>query len=159
MPTPDQKARAHHLLVIDIGGGTSDFSLFEFRSDGRGPVPDIRRVAVSEHILLGGDNMDLALAYALQAKLEAAGKTLDSWQFLALVHAASKAKITLFEDKTLAEAPIAVPSTEGSRSWRPSVLDTDVRAPGNARHAGAPNTHDIVKEAGKSAVEARYVPG
>ena len=47
-------------------------------------------------------------------KLEAAGKSLDSWQFLALVHAASKAKITLFEDEALAEAPIAVPSRGSS---------------------------------------------
>ena len=58
--------------------------------------------------------MDLALAYTLQAKLEAEGKSLDSWQFLALVHAASRAKIALFEDDTLAEAPIAVPSRGSS---------------------------------------------
>jgi hypothetical protein len=56
----------------------------------------------------------LALAYALHAQLEAAGKPLDSWQFLALVHAASKAKIILFEDGTLAQAPIAVPSRGSS---------------------------------------------
>ena len=59
--------------------------------------------------------MDLALAYALNAKLEAAGKRLDSWQFLALVHAASKAKIVLFNDGGLAQAPIAVPSRGSSR--------------------------------------------
>jgi hypothetical protein len=58
--------------------------------------------------------MDLALAYALNAQLEAAGKSLDSWQFLALVHAASKAKIILFEDAALAQAPIAVPSRGSS---------------------------------------------
>ena len=58
--------------------------------------------------------MDLALAYTLQAKLEAEGKSLDAWQFLALVHAASQAKITLFEDAALAEAPIAVPSRGSS---------------------------------------------
>ncbi len=100
------------VLVCDVGGGTSDFSLIAV-TDVEGSL-ELDRVSVGEHILLGGDNMDLALAYALQAKLEAAGKTLDSWQFLALVHAASKAKITLFEDKTLAEAPIAVPSRGSS---------------------------------------------
>ena len=56
----------------------------------------------------------MALAYTLQAKLEAEGKSLDSWQFLALVHAASQAKIALFEDAVLAEAPIAVPSRRSS---------------------------------------------
>jgi hypothetical protein len=58
--------------------------------------------------------MDLALAYALHAKLVAASKSLDAWQFLALVHAASKAKIALFEDSALAEAPIAIPSRGSS---------------------------------------------
>jgi molecular chaperone DnaK (HSP70) len=100
------------VLVCDVGGGTADFSLIAV-TDVEGSL-ELDRVSVGEHILLGGDNMDLALAYALQAKLEAAGKTLDSWQFLALVHAASKAKITLFEDKALAEAPIAVPSRGSS---------------------------------------------
>ena len=95
------------VLVCDVGGGTVDFSLIAV-TDVEGSL-ELDRVSVGEHILLGGDNMDLALAYALQAKLDAAGKTLDSWQFLALVHAASKAKITLFEDNALAEAPIAVP--------------------------------------------------
>ena len=100
------------VLVCDVGGGTADFSLIAV-TDVEGSL-QLDRVSVGEHILLGGDNMDLALAYALQAKLEAAGKTLDAWQFLALVHAASKAKITLFEDKALAEAPIAVPSRGSS---------------------------------------------
>src|SRR6478752_8308602 len=100
------------VLVCDVGGGTADFSLIAV-TDVEGSL-ELDRVSVGEHILLGGDNMDLALAYALHAKLEAAGKTLDAWQFLALVHAASKAKITLFEDKALAEAPIAVPSRGSS---------------------------------------------
>ena len=96
------------VLVCDIGGGTADFSLIAV-SDVEGRL-ELERVSVGDHILLGGDNMDLALAYALQAKLEAAGKPLDSWQFLALVHVASRAKTILFEDDTLAQAPIAVPS-------------------------------------------------
>src|SRR5580693_3195282 len=96
------------VLVCDVGGGTADFSLIAV-TDVEGQL-ELERVSVGEHILLGGDNIDLARAYALQAKLEAAGKTLDAWQFLALVHAASKAKITLFEDNALAHGPIAVPS-------------------------------------------------
>ena len=100
------------VLVCDIGGGTADFSLIAV-SDVEGRL-ELERVSVGDHILLGGDNMDLALAYALQAKLEAAGKPLDSWQFLALVHAASKAKTILFENDTLPQAPIAVPSRGSS---------------------------------------------
>ena len=94
------------------GGGTADFSLIAV-TDNDGAL-ELERISVGEHILLGGDNMDLALAYTLQAQLEAEGKSLDSWQFLALVHAASKAKIALFEDDSLTEAPIAVPSRGSS---------------------------------------------
>jgi molecular chaperone DnaK (HSP70) len=64
-----QGVDSRHVLVIDIGGGTSDFSLFEVRPGPSGSIPDIRRVAVSEHILLGGDNVDLALAVLLETRL------------------------------------------------------------------------------------------
>ena len=52
-------AGAHHVLVVDVGGGTSDFSLFELAPTA-GAGPKIKRLAVSDHILLGGDNIDLA---------------------------------------------------------------------------------------------------
>ena len=108
----DAVAPGDLILVCDVGGGTADFSLIAV-TDVAGNL-ELERISVGEHILLGGDNMDLALAYMLQAKLEAEGKSLDAWQFLALVHAASRAKITLFEDTALAEAPIAVPSRGSS---------------------------------------------
>ena len=62
-------AGLRHVLVIDIGGGTSDFSIFEVRLNEQTPDPDIRRVAVSEHTLLGGDNIDLAVAHFLEPRL------------------------------------------------------------------------------------------
>ena len=108
----DAVAPGDIILVCDVGGGTADFSLIAV-TDVAGNL-ELERISVGEHILLGGDNMDLALAYMLQARLEAEGKSLDAWQFLALVHAASQAKITLFEDTDLAEAPIAVPSRGSS---------------------------------------------
>ncbi|MEA2728011.1 MAG: hypothetical protein QOF70_2486 [Acetobacteraceae bacterium] len=108
----DAVAPGDVILVCDVGGGTADFSLIAV-TDVAGDL-ELERISVGEHILLGGDNMDLALAYTLQARLEAEGKSLDAWQFLALVHAASRAKITLFEDTSLAEAPIAVPSRGSS---------------------------------------------
>ncbi|HVZ07282.1 Hsp70 family protein [Rhodopila sp.] len=100
------------ILVCDIGGGTADFSLIAV-TDRQGTL-ELERISVGEHILLGGDNMDLALAYTVQSRLEDAGKPLDSWQFLSLVHAASRAKITLFEDASLSSAPIAIPSRGSS---------------------------------------------
>ncbi|MGZ8995194.1 MAG: Hsp70 family protein, partial [Rhodospirillales bacterium] len=76
-------ADLHHVLVVDIGGGTSDFSLFAVhRNDGEGA--GIRRIAVSEHILLGGDNIDLALAHTLEPRLAGEDARLDgaAWDFL-----------------------------------------------------------------------------
>jgi hypothetical protein len=100
------------VLVCDLGGGTADFSLIAVtESDG---VLELERISVGEHILLGGDNMDLALAYTLKAQLEAEGKSIDAWQLLALVHAAGRAKVTLFDDPSLAEARITVPSRGSS---------------------------------------------
>ena len=55
------------ILVVDVGGGTTDLSLIAVtENDG---ALELTRVAVGEHILLGGDNMDLALAYLLKNKL------------------------------------------------------------------------------------------
>jgi molecular chaperone DnaK (HSP70) len=100
------------VLVCDVGGGTADFSLIAI-SEKNGDL-EVERISVGEHILLGGDNMDLALAYTLQAQLEAAGKSIDSWQFLVLIHAASQAKVNLFNNESLDQAPISVPSRGSS---------------------------------------------
>jgi molecular chaperone DnaK (HSP70) len=100
------------VLVCDVGGGTADFSLIAI-AEKEGNL-EVERISVGEHILLGGDNMDLALAYTLQAQLEAAGKSIDHWQFLALVHAASNAKVSLFTDLSLLQTAIAVPSRGSS---------------------------------------------
>ena len=74
-----------HVLVIDIGGGTSDFSLFELRLNEQSSLPDIRRVAVSEHILLGGDNIDLAIAHMVEPRLAGAGGQFSGPQWDQLV--------------------------------------------------------------------------
>jgi molecular chaperone DnaK (HSP70) len=103
-----QVKRGDMVLVCDIGGGTADFSLIAV-SEKEGNL-EAERISVGEHLLLGGDNMDLALAYTLQAKLEAAGKTIDGWQFLALIHAVSAAKVSLFSDIALDQVSVAVPS-------------------------------------------------
>ena len=96
------------VLVCDVGGGTADFSLIAVTSSGGNLA--LERISVGEHLLLGGDNMDLALAYTLRAQLEDAGKSIDDWQFLSLIHAASVAKITLFSNPALDQAPVTVPS-------------------------------------------------
>ena len=100
------------VLVSDVGGGTSDFSLIAI-AEKEGNL-EVERISVGEHLLLGGDNMDLALAYTLRSQLEAEGKTIDEWQFLSLIQGAANAKISLFADSSLPETKIAVPSRGSS---------------------------------------------
>ncbi|HWV38216.1 MAG TPA: Hsp70 family protein [Vulgatibacter sp.] len=95
------------ILVCDVGGGTVDFSLIAVLEE-EGTL-QLSRVAVGDHILLGGDNMDLALAFAVRARLEAEGKALDDWQLRALTHGCRVAKEALFAVPSLDEAPVVIP--------------------------------------------------
>ncbi len=84
------------ILVCDVGGGTTDLSLIEVtESDG---ALELERVAVGDHILLGGDNMDLALAYRISAQLAEKGTKLDAWQFRGLIQNCRAAKEKLLDD-------------------------------------------------------------
>ena len=100
------------ILVVDVGGGTSDFSLIAVVE--REGNLELHRVAVGDHILLGGDNMDLALAHVVARKLAAAGTTLDAWQMRSLTQGCRVAKETLLADPEAPAQPIVVPS-RGSR--------------------------------------------
>ncbi|MDT8407763.1 MAG: Hsp70 family protein [Methylococcales bacterium] len=108
----DQVQVGEVILVIDIGGGTTDLSLVAVtEQDGN---LELNRVAVGDHILLGGDNMDLALAYSLKAKLEQDGKRLEPWQIQALTHACRDAKEKLFNQPDVEAMPMVVPSRGSS---------------------------------------------
>jgi hypothetical protein len=94
------------VLVCDIGGGTTDFSLIMV-SDENGELT-LKRVAVGDHILLGGDNMDLALAHVLRQRLEASGNRIDTWQLHGLWHQSRMAKEKLFESPKTRSHPITL---------------------------------------------------
>lgn len=96
------------ILVVDIGGGTTDLSLVAVTED-EGNL-SLNRVAVGDHILLGGDNMDLALAYQVKAKLDQEGKSLAPWQILAITHSCRDAKEILLTDPDVHNVPIVIPS-------------------------------------------------
>lgn len=83
------------VLVVDVGGGTTDLSLVSVIDDG-GRLA-LHRDAVGDHILLGGDNMDLALAHLVSGKLPAA--RLDAWQSVALWHSCREAKEAMLSGK------------------------------------------------------------
>jgi molecular chaperone DnaK (HSP70) len=96
------------VLVIDIGGGTTDFSaIAAVERDGN---LELHRIAVGDHILLGGDNMDLALAHVVATKLAAEGKTLDRFQLVSLGHACRAAKERLLSNEPPDSVPIAIAS-------------------------------------------------
>ncbi|MGA7123465.1 MAG: Hsp70 family protein, partial [Polyangiaceae bacterium] len=96
------------VLVVDVGGGTTDFSaIAAVERDGS---LELVRVAVGDHILLGGDNMDLALAHLVRHKLETEGKPVDRGQQASLVHACRVAKERLLGEPSLEAAPIAIAS-------------------------------------------------
>ena len=94
------------VLVCDIGGGTTDFSLISV-SEQDGELA-LKRVAVGDHILLGGDNMDLALARLVQQRLEASGQRVDTWQLHSLWHQCRLGKERLFEEPKTAKQPITL---------------------------------------------------
>jgi molecular chaperone DnaK (HSP70) len=94
------------VLVCDLGGGTSDFSLIQV-SDSSGNL-ELERIAVGNHILIGGDNMDLALAYAVANQMAAVGQKLDAWQMRALWHTCRSAKEKLLASSDTAAVPISV---------------------------------------------------
>ncbi|HEV7441338.1 MAG TPA: Hsp70 family protein [Steroidobacteraceae bacterium] len=94
------------VLVCDVGGGTTDFSLIMV-SEENGELT-LKRVAVGDHILLGGDNMDLALARVLQQRLETSGNRVDTWQLHGLWHQCRIAKEKLFESPKTQNRPITL---------------------------------------------------
>jgi hypothetical protein len=96
------------ILVLDVGGGTTDLSLVAVTEE-EGNLT-LNRVAVGDHLLLGGDNMDLALAYRVKAKLAEQGKELQAWQIQAITHACRDAKEQLLLDNDIESMPITVPS-------------------------------------------------
>lgn len=100
------------VLVVDVGGGTTDFTLIEAHVSPEGPV--LRRIAVGDHLMLGGDNMDAALARRAEERLLASGKKLSATQWTQLVQATRVAKEALLHREPAERHGIAL-AGEGSR--------------------------------------------
>jgi molecular chaperone DnaK (HSP70) len=111
------------VLVCDLGGGTTDFTLIRVtgEADGR---PGLERTAIGDHLLLGGDNMDLTLARRVESRLRPDSR-LESAQFAALVQACRIAKEKLLDDAAV----------EGARaSWTVTIAGRGTRLIGGALH-------------------------
>jgi molecular chaperone DnaK (HSP70) len=73
---------AHRVLVVDVGGGTTDFTLFEMTLKSGSTIPHIKRIAVSDHLLLGGDNIDLAIAHRIESRVAHELASSTQWNYL-----------------------------------------------------------------------------
>jgi molecular chaperone DnaK (HSP70) len=91
------------VLVVDVGGGTTDLSLMRVTG-----VDRVDRVAVGPHLLLGGDNMDLALAHACEPRLIRDGAKLEAASFAQLVAACRAAKEALLGQGDVSDAPVTL---------------------------------------------------
>lgn len=81
------------ILVCDVGGGTSDFTLIKI--DHSQAEPKLERIAVGDHLLLGGDNIDLSLAHLLESRLQTEAKKLSTAEFAQLIEQCRIAKENL----------------------------------------------------------------
>jgi hypothetical protein len=109
------------ILVVDVGGGTTDLTLIQAEvTNGR---PKLERVAVGDHLLLGGDNVDVALARGVEAKV---GERLDAPRWAALVQACRLAKEKLLAEGGPPRLPVAVVG-RGSRLVGSAVSSELVR--------------------------------
>lgn len=84
------------LLVCDVGGGTTDLTLVEVTEDSGELV--LERQAVGNHLLVGGDNMDLTLAHYVAGLFQEKGIDLDPWQSVSLWHSCRAAKESLLAE-------------------------------------------------------------
>ena len=113
------------ILVVDVGGGTTDFTLIQTSVlDG---IPALRRIAVGDHLLLGGDNMDATLARHVEERWLAEGRKLSAAQWTQLVQAARTAKEALLGVTATGRHRISV-LAEGSRLLRGTLSAELLRA-------------------------------
>ena len=94
------------MLVCDVGGGTTDLTLVDV-AEKNGEL-ELRRLAVGNHLLVGGDNMDLALAHRVAELFAEQGVKLDPWQSVSLWHSCRDAKESLLGSRTPETYPVSV---------------------------------------------------
>jgi molecular chaperone DnaK (HSP70) len=98
-----------YVVVIDIGGGTTDFTLFEIVPRSGNSLSEIKRIAVSDHLLLGGDNIDLAIAHHIETRL-GADEPLSEVQWNYLVARCRDVKERCLSEGSGSAFTVSVPS-------------------------------------------------
>ncbi len=99
-------AQTRLVLVCDVGGGTTDLTLIQVEMlDGE---PRLTRIGVGDHLMLGGDNMDLALAHVAEARMATSGTRLSAARLSQLIQQCRLAKERLLAPEAPAQATVTV---------------------------------------------------
>jgi hypothetical protein len=147
------------VLVVDIGGGTTDLSLVSVAGPDR-----VFRVAVGPHLLLGGDNMDLALAHAIEPRLAEDGDKLDAQRFAQLVVACRAAKEVLLGASLVGEGQRQHAherhrqDAPGARRGGPPEHVRVAVAAAGARLVGGVRSADLVRDEVERVVLEGFLP-
>ena len=108
-----ERAEEQMVLVVDVGGGTTDLTLIRvtWSHEEEIPTPVVTRVAIGDHILLGGDNMDLALAHIAERHISGQSGTLDAARMGSLIQSCRRAKEVLLggTDSTPERFTVTIP--------------------------------------------------
>lgn len=115
------------VLICDVGGGTTDLSLFSM-SIGKGSAPVIERIAVSDHLLLGGDNIDLAIARLAESRIVGEGERLTGRQWGHLVFQARALKETVLSQGELPAESFSISVPGSGSSLFAATLSASVTA-------------------------------
>src|SRR5439155_1166194 len=126
-------ADIHLVLVVDVGGGTTDLTLIRTEVRDEAP-PLLERIAVGDHLLLGGDNMDIALARTAEKRI---GQRLNAAQFGALVQASRAAKELLLGEGAPERTSVAVAGAGRAAHRGALELELEARAPPAQRRPGS----------------------
>ncbi len=98
------------ILVCDVGGGTSDFTLIQAAQRNEGEV-EFQRIAVGNHLILGGDNLDIALAHEIERRLDRPGGRLESHQWDVLVRVCRNVKESLLAIDAPESMTVVIPGS------------------------------------------------
>lgn len=98
-----------NILVCDVGGGTTDFTLIRVRKSADGII-QFHRIAVGDHLILGGDNLDLALAHHLESRVKPGGR-LEPRQWSVLVRSCRHVKEVLLGPKAPEQWTLTLPGS------------------------------------------------
>ncbi|MDX1951758.1 MAG: Hsp70 family protein [Verrucomicrobiota bacterium] len=113
------------VLVVDVGGGTTDLTLIKIELGEAGP--SLTRIAVGEHLMLGGDNMDAALARVAEQQLTQSGRKISATQWTQLIQLAREAKEALLGEASPPDHTLSL-MPEGSQLLGKSISVKFTRA-------------------------------